>query len=637
MIVFFIGYAQVKAQSLVSNDQFTYPNLNKKAYYQNYKELNKIKRYYAQQKWNLVYPLLFQYINQFGIENFHNNTDLLAMMAEACLKRGDISTVKNMLRLLIRHYRDNLPELLKKYEQISLSEKEDYADLEYYHSVLKRGLLDHDETFDKKSSVNIAPYVNTKYDDYGVAVGKGIDTIYFTSDRIDKKKAILMDIDNYSYEDIYISVRYGDSLWSTPKVFEPTKTKYKEGSPFLSDDHLSFYFSRCDANDGFGNCDIYVIERTSEGIWGEARNLGNKVNSYDWDSHPSLSYTGDTLFFSSSRWGGFGDSDIYYSVKDSLGQWQKAHNAGPIINTQQNEISPFFHRDYNVLYFSSNGQVFSFGEYDIYKSYLDEGNWSEPENLGPFINELSSDIYFTMDKKANWFFYAQPDNQNFKNHDLQCFLLPMEAKPNDLIHFTGKVIEPNTGKVFQGTVTIVDIKDRIPIAPKKVKADGTFEFKLLDKKEYLIVIEGDNFFRMEELFYLNGENYKVFKVKDIRHKITFRSIDFAKNSSEIMPQMENNLHLIINHLKTHESHHLSIIGHTDLDGDSEKNIQLSLDRAKSIKDYITVYGGILSQRIHSIGKGNEEPIVSVEKNETDKRLNRRVEFEIFNENSCTYH
>jgi hypothetical protein len=75
------------------------------------------------------------------------------------------------------------------------------------------------------------------------------------------------------------------------------------------------------------------------------------------------------LFFASDRLGGFGYSDIYYSVKTNGGTWQKAMNLGPIVNTSGFEVSPFFHHKFNVLYFSSNGQPLSFGDFDIYKSY----------------------------------------------------------------------------------------------------------------------------------------------------------------------------------------------------------------------------------------------------------------------------
>ena len=54
---------------------------------------------------------------------------------------------------------------------------------------------------------------------------------------------------------------------------------------------------------------------------------------------------------------------------------------GPIINTRGAEVSPFFHHKFNVLYFSSNGQPLTFGDFDIYKVYKSNQTWNEPKNM----------------------------------------------------------------------------------------------------------------------------------------------------------------------------------------------------------------------------------------------------------------
>jgi hypothetical protein len=81
------------------------------------------------------------------------------------------------------------------------------------------------------------------------------------------------------------------------------------------------------------------------------------VNSPSWDSHPALSHSEDTLFFASDRIGGFGLSDLWFTYMQQNGKWAPAQNMGPVINTRQSEVSPFYHPKYDVLYFSSNGQL----------------------------------------------------------------------------------------------------------------------------------------------------------------------------------------------------------------------------------------------------------------------------------------
>ncbi|HWA32909.1 MAG TPA: hypothetical protein VG737_02210, partial [Cyclobacteriaceae bacterium] len=105
---------------------------------------------------------------------------------------------------------------------------------------------------------------------------------------------------------------------------------------------------------------------------------------------PSLTHNGDTLYFASNRVGSFGLSDIYFSVKDAKGGWGKAQNVGPVINTVNSEVSPFFHHKFNVLYFSSNGQPLNFGDFDIYKTNRHNHAWTEPKNIGPLVNGAGS-------------------------------------------------------------------------------------------------------------------------------------------------------------------------------------------------------------------------------------------------------
>ena len=197
-----------------------------------------------------------------------------------------------------------------------------------------------------------------------------------------------------------------------------------------------------------------------DSTWGNVHNLGKQVNSNAWDSHPSLSLTEDTLYFASDRLGGFGLSDIYYTVKNKKGEWQKARNLGPIINTRNNDVSPFYHHLHNVLYFSSSGQNLNFGGFDIYKSYKSEGGWwKEPQNIGPLINGPGSEFYFTIDKKSQNLYYARSTENNISNLDLYSFPLPMEAQPLAITKFTGKLTNEDTGLPYYGVVSVIDLEN----------------------------------------------------------------------------------------------------------------------------------------------------------------------------------
>ena len=216
-----------------------------------------------------------------------------------------------------------------------------------------------------------------------------------------------------------------------------------------------------------------------------------------------------------------------------------------------------------------------------------------------------------------------------ENLDLQSFPLPMDAKPNSVVKFRGRIIEPTTGEVFQGVVTVIDMDEGDEVAPRRTYDDGSFEFELIDKRNYLIIVEGDNFFDIEQVFYLEGDTTIDIEATDVSSTISFESIDFEKGSATLEPIIENNLHLIIDFLSDHPDFNLKIVGHTGSDGNPEDNFNLSLKRAKVIREYIISYGLFDDYRVEAYGLGSSQPIIENELTEEDKKKNRRVEFNLY--------
>src|SRR5690606_2091040 len=279
----------------------------------------------------------------------------------------------------------------REYDSIATERTEDYVPLaQYYELVEYRKEID---TLRPPQGVlvRMGDWVNSTKADYGPTIGNLDYVLLFTS-----KRNSLMSIERTYNEDLFFTTKENDQ-WMEAQPFTTINTRYNEGSACLSKDGKTLYFARCNSPDSYGNCDIFETTLSPDSVWSNVRNLGTNVNTIAWDSHPSLSHSGDTLFFASDRLGGFGLSDIWYSVRDKDGNWQKAQNIGPIINTRGNEVSPFFHHRYNVLYFSSDGHPLNFGDFDIYKSYRQEINWGEPRNVGPLVNGPGSEYYVTID------------------------------------------------------------------------------------------------------------------------------------------------------------------------------------------------------------------------------------------------
>ncbi len=459
-----------------------------------------------------------------------------------------------------------------------------------------------------------------------------------------KKELTATKLNYRENEELYYTINY-DGFWDEAVPFSNVINSHcNEGSATISKDGKSLYFARCkvtdfqyDCRDCMGQCDIYV-SYFQDSAWTVPVNLGPNVNTTSWESQPTLSHNEDTLYFASDRLGGFGLSDIWYSHKLANGQWAPAVNMGPIINTRGNEVSPFYHPKYHVFYFSSNGQMLNFGQkdkyefltntYDIYKSVRIEGKFQEPRNIGPLVNDKGDEYYFTIDANSKDLFYAKSDIDNLANLDLHSFPLPMEAQPTANVIFRGSLRDSLTNDPFTGIVSVIDLDNGIEVAPKNIRPDGSFEFELNPDNNYLLVITGEDFFRVEERFHLTNDTSISIKAKNIQYqKFKFQSLEFDNGSAEIKPTMEEDLDKVMLFLLDHPEIGIRISGHTDGKGDSTQNLVLSQKRADAIRNYLIKKGKIESYRVEAIGYGSQRPIVK-EESEKDKAINRRVEFEI---------
>jgi hypothetical protein len=123
---------------------------------------------------------------------------------------------------------------------------------------------------------------------------------------------------------------------------------------------------------------------------------------------PGLSATGfkgyymapnyQVLMISMAAPDSYGEEDLYVSIKQTNGKWTKPKNLGATVNTSGYEISPFLTPDTKTLYFSSQGQG-GLGGADIFMTqrlYDSWDVWTKPVNLGSPINSEGFDAYFSM-------------------------------------------------------------------------------------------------------------------------------------------------------------------------------------------------------------------------------------------------
>jgi outer membrane protein OmpA-like peptidoglycan-associated protein len=603
---------------------FDFPNLNKTNYYHNEQQRSNLKHYKDSGQDEKRYAALKEYFKNFAVQNFARDFDMLMSLAQLSRKYGPPGEAILLYKLVLKHYpRDYDPRHARaQFDTLNRRDVDLYVPMEqYYELVAFRKEID---TLRPPQGVllNMGYGVNSEKEDYGPSIGNRDNVLIFTS----KRNFLLEGSSKIFNEDLFYTVKT-DTIWGFSEAFKNVNTPHNEGSACLSKDGKSLYFARCNAPGSHGNCDIYFAALKPDSTWGDIMNLGPTINSNAWDSQPSLSHSGDTLFFASDRIGGFGFSDIYYSVKDSQGKWQKALNLGPVVNTRGFEVSPFFHHKFNVLFFSSNGQPLNFGDFDIYKAYRLGTKWGEPKNIGPLVNGNGTEYYFTIDSESNTLYYARSAREDMKNLDLFSFPVPMEAQPEAIVSVKGTLVDSQTKQPMHGIVSIIDLDKGVEVAPKFLRDDGSFDFQLINKRNYLLIIQGEDFFRIEEIFFLDGDQEIHLETERIEPKLAFKSLEFENGKADILESMEEDLTKLANFMIDHPTVKVNISGHTDSAGREEANLLLSQARADAIKAYLVHRFKIDGARVNAHGYGSAKPIVT-EKTDADMKLNRRVEFEI---------
>lgn len=183
--------------------------------------------------------------------------------------------------------------------------------------------------------------------------------------------------------------RYADGQWQTPEV-APFSGQYHDADvSFAPDGNSIFFVSNRPVRPGDPpkeDTDIWVMRRTAGG-WSEPEHLTPLASDgNEW--FPTVTKSG-TIYFGSERregnHGPAGTSDLWRSRLVD-GHYTQPENLGSVINTAGQDIEAYIAPDESFMIFSSNGRADTRGSYDLYVSYLRDGNWSEPRNLGDSIN-----------------------------------------------------------------------------------------------------------------------------------------------------------------------------------------------------------------------------------------------------------
>lgn len=247
---------------------------------------------------------------------------------------------------------------------------------------------------------NLGLGVNTTDSEFGAILHD--NTLYFTSLRAENMGENKVVHDEQYAIRIYSAAPSGEDSWSgsepLPAPINDLAMHSANGS--FSPDGKRFYFSRCDNEYG---CNIYMSSFDGSN-WGEPVMLEDKINGEDFTStqpHVAMVDDKEVLFFSSDMKGTEGGLDLWWSeIKDNGAKYTKPKNMSKVINTIDNEITPFYDSEEGVLYFSSEWYN-NLGGYDVFMSPGTLNDFDEPVNAGAPINTSWNDFYFTKVPESN--------------------------------------------------------------------------------------------------------------------------------------------------------------------------------------------------------------------------------------------
>lgn len=478
---------------------------------------------------------------------------------------------------------------------------------------------------------NLGQNINSENDEYSPALTVDEQTLVITVMRARDEQTVGA---NSKEEDFYLSKKV-NGVWSkSVKIEPPLNSHYNEGAQTITPDGKFMVFTACNRPDGYGSCDLYFAKKVGN-VWSTPVNLGPKVNSTTWDSQPSIAPDGKTIYFSSARGGGKGGMDIWKTMLADNGEWSNPVNLGDSVNTKKNESSPFMHSDNQTLYFTSNGWL-GLGGIDIfYSKKKDDGSFSLPVNLGYPINTFNDEGFLIVNAKGNTAYYSSDRQGGFGGLDIYSFELAEKIRPVAVTYLKGTVYDKNTKKKLSAKFELIDLStSNVVVVSYSDQITGEFMVSIPTEKNYALNVSKDGYLFYSENFTLTGvyDKTKPFE-KDIPLQplavgevVVLKNIFFDFDKTDLKPESEVELHKLIDMLNKNPKMKIEISGHTDNKGTADYNQKLSENRSKAVYNYL-VDKGIDKNRLSYKGYGLSKPI-DTNDTEEGRANNRRTEFKV---------
>jgi outer membrane protein OmpA-like peptidoglycan-associated protein/tetratricopeptide (TPR) repeat protein len=461
--------------------------------------------------------------------------------------------------------------------------------------------------FTDNPAIKIIPQsVNTNSQDFGTSYYQD-KVVYASSNNTPKPIKRKYNWNGEPYLNLYIA-EVKDGQLKNPKFFDKDlNAKYHDGPATFSNNGTMMAISRNtikdQTEDKIVELQIHLMTK-KDGKWSDPVPFIYNVLGYNV-GQPNLTEDGNTIYFVSDMPGGFGGTDIYSSKKSTNGEWSAPNNLGDGINTEGNEMFPFFDETQQKLTFASDGH-FGMGGLDIFYSVLTNSIWSFIENPGSPINSTSDDYAMISNAEANKGYFSSNRINGSGGDDIYAFestkkeiqkMITGIAKdesgkpiPATLVNLIGEgeeIIETKTADKFGGYTFQVENDKNFELIGNKdgyiegntsvnsfgdianIKADVTLLKNIVIVEEEIVIVETD-----------------LVPETDLTLIIKLKPIYFDYDKSNIRADAATELDKVVKVLNKYPNLKLDLAAHTDCRGTESYNESLSERRAKSTVDYI---------------------------------------------------
>jgi len=468
----------------------------------------------------------------------------------------------------------------------------------------ERGLQDNGST---RYQIERMELFNSSRGDFSPMLTNEDNHLFFTSSREEIPGEERSPVTGTKYHDLYLTVRNSQGVWQKPKRIESTlNTQYDEGTASVTADGELMFYSFMAAGSDHPALPSLSLSRKVDGVW----SAGIRFSIHAGDSlslfaHPAVSASGHLLFFVSDMPGGIGGLDIWLAHLNHKQEVIRIENAGPAINTPGNEMFPMLRND-TTLYFSSDGHP-GRGGLDLFRAVKSNAThqW-RLHHLPPPLNSPADDFGITFEKgKERGFFSSNREDARGYDH-IWSF---EQMKP--VIRVEGFVVDRQDQLIGGAVIDVVGSNGAL----KRLVTDrnGTYRFSAEMGVAYLFLAQVEGFLNQQHsLAPVNTGNDTIcfvdFEMTPYNKPVVLKHIYYDFDRAILRPESKEELGRLIHLMQEHPEIRVELSAHTDRIGSTRYNESLSLQRARSVIDYLTA-AGIDPARLTAVGCGKWKPKV----------------------------